>query len=55
MEQLTKTIDNDLEDFNEDFEALQTTTETIDNSLRKNNIRLRGLQEGVEGDDFTDI
>lgn len=53
VEQLAKTLDTDLENFNEDFDALQTTTESIDNSLRKNNIRLRGLQEGVEGDALT--
>lgn len=52
VEQLTKQIDDDLEDFNEDFEALQLTTENTDYSLSKYNIKLRGLKEGLEGEDL---
>lgn len=35
----------------DDFDDLEQTVENVDNSLRKNNIRLKGVKEGMEGKD----
>lgn len=49
VERLTKNIDEDLEDFCEDLEALQLTSDKIDNSLQRNDIKFRGLKDDVKG------
>lgn len=52
VEHLAQHIDEDLKDFSDDFEVSQINTETIDNYLWKNNFKLRGLKDAVEGEDL---
>lgn len=52
VECLTKNLDDDLENLNEDFDALQSTKENIDNNLWWNNINLRGLKGDFDRQDI---
>lgn len=36
----------------DDFEDLESVEENLDNFQKKNNIKIRGLKEGVEGEDL---
>lgn len=38
-------LENDLDD-------LETLVESVDNNVKNNNIRLKGLNEGIEGNDL---
>lgn len=39
-------------DLNEDVNELEEVVEKLDNSLRKNNLKIRGLKEEIEGRDL---
>lgn len=43
-----QSLEDDVEQVEGDFDELQLTLESIDNNLRRNNIWLQGLKEGVE-------
>lgn len=48
-----KSLGEDVEQLEDDFDELQQALENIDdNNMRRNNIQLKGLKEGVEGNDL---
>lgn len=53
VDSLVKKLDEYLEDLNYDVDTLQSFTEDINNSLCRNNIKLRGLEEGPEASDHS--
>lgn len=55
LEKGLNTLGEDLEQLEDNFEELQQTVENIDNNLRKNNIRIKGVKEGVEGNDLKSL
>lgn len=52
LELLVKGQDQVLQDINEDLESIKDIVETVDNNLKKNNLRLPGLCEDADGENF---
>lgn len=44
-----QSLSADVEQLEDDFDDLQQTLENINNNLWRNNIRMKGLKEGAEG------
>lgn len=47
-----KYLQEDVEDFGKDYDELERVVENLDNNQRKNNLKVRGLKEGTEGQDL---
>lgn len=52
LDTAVRLLEDDLKQVEGETSELHNVVEAVDNKLLKNNPRLRGLKEGVEGEDF---
>lgn len=53
LESLIKNLEVDVEDVGKSFDSLEATVENLDNFQRKNNLKILGLKEKIEGQDLS--
>lgn len=52
VEKAFELLEDDFKDIGDEVNEVQMTVENLDNVLRRNDLRLKGLKEGAEGDNL---